>query len=89
MARPINPKVKIKRLLNEKKFAEAKIEMEKVLPKFGERDGQSIKFITDAVYSKGGQLHFYDLEKDARIQSLQVRKPGQATWRGDLPGKKI
>lgn len=89
MARPVNPEIKIRRLIQKKKFSEAKAELEKVLPKFGEREGQSIKFLTDAVYSKGGQLHFYDLEKDARIRSVMKRKPGSATWRGDLPGSMI
>lgn len=85
----MNPEIKIRRLLAKKKFAEARTELEKVIPKMGERHGQSIQLVTDAVYTKGGKLHFYDLEKDARIKSLMKRKPGWATWRGDLPGKMI
>jgi hypothetical protein len=53
------------------------------------RFGQTIIWKNKSQYVKGGKLHHYDMEKDAKIKSEHVRTKSEPKWRGDLQNSTV
>lgn len=88
--RPSKPvEVRARRFMTDGKVSEARELLGKFLPEKGVREGQSKQFVDKNLYVKAGNLHKYDLDKDAKIKSQHIRKAGDATWRGDEKGKMV
>jgi SET domain-containing protein len=53
------------------------------------RRGQSKRYRDRQHYKKGDKVHKYSPSRDRRIKARHTRKRGDASWRGDLPGRRI
>jgi transcription antitermination factor NusG len=81
--------MQIRRLISQKRFKEAKEELQKIVPPLGAHQGQTNRFKDSEFYVKAGKVHRYDPEKDAQIKSQHIRSPSSPPWRGDLKGKMV
>jgi hypothetical protein len=71
-----------------KRRAEALAYFRKHPVKVGARKGQTKHYgpAEARAYVKAGKVHVQDVPLDESKRAEHVRKPGQPTWRGDLPG---
>ena len=57
----------------------------------GARKGQTKPRVVRGkrVYFKAGKMHKVSYARDKKIKAKHTRKPKQASWRGDVKGKRV